>query len=124
MKDTKVCRVCGRRFGWRKKWSTCWEQVRYCSERCRKRGLKPQDGQLETELMALLGERGENKTMCPSELARHLTSDETTWRRLVEPIRMAACRLHHRGHLEILQGGQIVDPETAKGPIRLRRKRA
>ncbi len=32
---TKNCAVCGRRFCWRKKWSKVWDQVRYCSERCR-----------------------------------------------------------------------------------------
>ncbi|MFM8442925.1 MAG: DUF2256 domain-containing protein [Methylococcus sp.] len=32
----KVCAVCGRPFAWRKKWATVWEQVRYCSERCRR----------------------------------------------------------------------------------------
>lgn len=33
---TKVCTACGRPFSWRKKWARCWDQVRYCSERCRK----------------------------------------------------------------------------------------
>ncbi|MGC9387341.1 MAG: DUF2256 domain-containing protein [Hydrogenovibrio sp.] len=28
--------VCGRPFVWRKKWRKDWEQVRYCSERCRR----------------------------------------------------------------------------------------
>ncbi|MFM8952940.1 MAG: DUF2256 domain-containing protein [Planctomycetaceae bacterium] len=31
----KPCVVCGRPFAWRKKWERCWEQVRYCSDRCR-----------------------------------------------------------------------------------------
>lgn len=124
MNDTKLCRVCGRRFGWRKKWSVSWEQVRYCSDGCRKRGLKPQDERLENELLAMLGERGAGKTLCPSELARRLEADESTWRALMEPIRMAARRLHHRGQLEIIQGGRLVDPDTARGAIRLRRTRA
>jgi hypothetical protein len=124
MNDTKVCRVCGRRFGWRKKWAATWEQVRYCSEGCRKRGLKPLDQRLETELLALLGERGDHKTICPSQLARRLEPDEAAWRALMEPIRMAARRLHHRGRLEIVQGGRLVDPDSARGPLRLRRKRA
>jgi hypothetical protein len=34
---TKVCLVCGRPFQWRKKWKDVWEEVRYCSERCRRR---------------------------------------------------------------------------------------
>ena len=33
---TKVCPVCGRPFSWRKKWEKSWEEVRYCSERCRR----------------------------------------------------------------------------------------
>jgi len=33
---TKICAVCGRPFAWRKKWRDCWEEVRYCSERCRR----------------------------------------------------------------------------------------
>jgi hypothetical protein len=123
MNDTKVCLVCGRRFGWRRKWSGSWDQVSYCSNGCRKRGLKPRDELLETELLALLRERGDNETICPSELAHRLDSEETAWRRLMEPIRMAARRLHQRGQLEIIQGGRLVDPDSAKGPIRLRRKR-
>jgi len=36
-RPTKVCPVCGRPFQWRKKWKDVWEEVRYCSERCRRR---------------------------------------------------------------------------------------
>ncbi|MGP7732832.1 DUF2256 domain-containing protein [Oceanimonas smirnovii] len=32
----KTCLVCGRPFSWRKKWARDWEQVKYCSERCRR----------------------------------------------------------------------------------------
>ncbi|MFY7849725.1 MAG: DUF2256 domain-containing protein [Bacteroidia bacterium] len=31
----KICSVCGRPFAWRKKWARDWEQVKYCSDRCR-----------------------------------------------------------------------------------------
>lgn len=31
----KTCPVCGRAFVWRKKWEKVWEEVVYCSERCR-----------------------------------------------------------------------------------------
>jgi hypothetical protein len=37
---TKTCPVCGKPFAWRKKWAKVWEQVRYCSERCRRSGVK------------------------------------------------------------------------------------
>jgi hypothetical protein len=33
---TKVCASCGRPFAWRKAWARVWEEVRYCSNRCRR----------------------------------------------------------------------------------------
>ena len=33
---TKICKVCGKPFTWRKKWEKVWEDVLYCSERCRR----------------------------------------------------------------------------------------
>ncbi|MCG9886769.1 MAG: DUF2256 domain-containing protein [Cyanobacteria bacterium] len=36
---SKVCPVCDRPFVWRKKWADCWEEVKYCSDRCRRRRL-------------------------------------------------------------------------------------
>lgn len=36
-RPTKVCPVCGRPFQWRRKWREVWDEVRYCSERCRRR---------------------------------------------------------------------------------------
>ncbi|MFM7042894.1 MAG: DUF2256 domain-containing protein [Planctomycetaceae bacterium] len=32
---TKPCVACGRPFAWRRKWAACWDQVRFCSDRCR-----------------------------------------------------------------------------------------
>ena len=32
----KTCAVCERPFRWRRKYAGCWEEVRYCSERCRR----------------------------------------------------------------------------------------
>ncbi|BAY87214.1 hypothetical protein NIES267_67330 [Calothrix parasitica NIES-267] len=34
---SKMCPVCQRPFTWRKKWADCWDDVKYCSERCRRR---------------------------------------------------------------------------------------
>jgi len=34
----KICAACGLPFSWRKKWERDWEQVKYCSDRCRKQG--------------------------------------------------------------------------------------
>ncbi len=32
---TKVCAACGRPFAGRKRWARDWDEVRYCSDRCR-----------------------------------------------------------------------------------------
>lgn len=32
----KPCAVCGRPFTWRRKWAKVWDEVRYCSDRCRR----------------------------------------------------------------------------------------
>jgi len=42
-RPTKICPVCGRPFQWRKKWRDVWQEVRYCSERCR-RDARRHDG--------------------------------------------------------------------------------
>jgi hypothetical protein len=38
---TKLCVACQRPFAWRKKWERDWENVRYCSDRCRAQGAGP-----------------------------------------------------------------------------------
>ncbi|MFY8036953.1 MAG: DUF2256 domain-containing protein [Cyclobacteriaceae bacterium] len=37
---TKTCVVCGRPFTWRKKWEKVWEEVKYCSDKCRRNKSK------------------------------------------------------------------------------------
>ena len=32
---SKLCTVCAKPFAWRKKWAKVWDEVKYCSERCR-----------------------------------------------------------------------------------------
>ena len=36
----KLCVVCGLPFSWRRKWARDWEQVKYCSDRCRQSGSR------------------------------------------------------------------------------------
>jgi len=118
--------VCGRRIQWRARWARDWDQVRSCSDGCRRRGLRPEDGRLETALLDLLASRARTATVCPSEAARAVAgpgAEEAAWRDLTEPARMAARRLVARGEVEITQGGRVVDPSTARGPVRVRRAR-
>jgi hypothetical protein len=49
-----------------------------------------------------------------------VTSADDAWRVLMEPARMAARRLAAAGRVEITQRGRVVDPSTARGPIRVR----
>ncbi|WP_345330453.1 DUF2256 domain-containing protein [Mucilaginibacter defluvii] len=32
----KLCVTCKRPFTWRKKWAAVWDDVKYCSEKCRR----------------------------------------------------------------------------------------
>ncbi len=42
---TKICATCGRPFTWRKKWEKVWDEVRFCSDRCRRaKGGGPHGG--------------------------------------------------------------------------------
>lgn len=38
---SKPCAVCGRPMSWRRAWAKNWEQVRYCSEACRRKAKAP-----------------------------------------------------------------------------------
>nr|WP_241659873.1 DUF2256 domain-containing protein [Gemmobacter aquaticus] len=31
-----MCATCKRPFSWRRKWAAVWDEVRYCSDRCRR----------------------------------------------------------------------------------------
>lgn len=128
----KVCGSCGRRIEWRAKWASDWDAVRWCSDSCRARGVRPVDRALEESIRSLLAARAADATICPSEAARAVAgadaptdtpADDDVWRELMEPARRAARRLVATGEIEITQGGQVVDPSTARGPIRIRRAR-
>lgn len=36
----KICIVCKKPFSWRKKWEKNWDEVKYCSDRCRSQRQK------------------------------------------------------------------------------------
>ncbi|WP_160131021.1 DUF2256 domain-containing protein [Kordia antarctica] len=40
---SKLCKVCQLPFNWRKKWERVWDEVQYCSERCRRNKNKKDD---------------------------------------------------------------------------------
>jgi hypothetical protein len=124
----KICKTCGRAFQWREKWAQDWDIVKHCSDICRNQKATASDHALETAILSLLAERGPTKTICPSEAAKLVAgsdrdkekSTRRDWEALMEPARAAARRLVAQGKLLITQHGEVVDPSTAKGPIRLR----
>lgn len=119
--ETKTCAACGRSISWRKKWEACWEEIRYCSAACRKQKPTSVDLDLESAILTLLDQRAKTATICPSEAARSVFGEDH-WRDQMERTRRAARRLVDQGQIDILQKGHVVDPSTAKGPIRLRRR--
>ncbi|MGB0713277.1 MAG: DUF2256 domain-containing protein [Gammaproteobacteria bacterium] len=42
-RPTRTCYTCGLPFQWRRKWAGVWEEVKYCSERCRRNRPRPRD---------------------------------------------------------------------------------
>jgi hypothetical protein len=135
----KVCASCGRAFAWRRAWARDWDQVRYCSDACRRRKVRPVDRALEVAILELLDARAVGATICPSEAARQVAASDPdggppsprssrapaagaeAWRELLEPARRAARRLVDSGEVELTQRGRVVDPSTFRGPVRIRR---
>lgn len=113
--ETKTCAICGRSIEYRKKWTAYWDEIKYCSEKCRRN----KNGEnFESQILELLKSRGSGKTICPSEV---LQGTEKTNKELMEKVRMSARLLVAKGEIVITQNGKVVDPSTAKGPIRLRK---
>lgn len=72
----------------------------------------------EAAILTLLDRRDPGTTICPSEAARALGGDDG-FREHMDEVRAAAASLRSRGMIEVTQRGRAVDPESARGPIRL-----
>jgi hypothetical protein len=77
--------------------------------------------QLAASIRDLLDARAASATICPSEAARAVGGEQ--WRDLMESARRAARGMVAAGEVEITQQGEVVDPSTARGPIRIRKAR-
>ena len=75
------------------------------------------DVTLETEILRLTAERGAQKSICPSEVARALAPE---WQALLSRVRQVAVRLAEAGRIDILRKGKPVTGEAVRGVIRLR----
>jgi hypothetical protein len=72
---------------------------------------------IEAEIVRLVTERGGEKSICPSEVARALDPE---WRSMMTAVRRAAMRLAAAGRIDILRKGKPVPLEDVRGVIRLR----
>ena len=80
-----------------------------------------EESEIETTMLSLVAQRGVDKTICPSEVARALGAPSPEdWRGLMGPVRRVAVRLAAEGMVAILRGGApIANPETMTGIYRL-----
>jgi hypothetical protein len=90
------------------------------------------DARICAEILHQVEQRGADKSICPSEVARALfgqtppIADGAAWQSLLGSVRRAAIALAREGRIDILRKGQPVGPLTElaalKGVIRLRRR--
>ena len=76
-----------------------------------------QEQRARASIRALLRRRGADKTICPSDVARILAGAQ--FRSRMQLVRSVSAALVEVGELEIRQKGKVVDPSSARGPIRL-----
>jgi hypothetical protein len=88
---------------------------------------------LQPHLERLLASREYPKTICPSEVARALSSADlqqagaATWRDTMPEIRRVVAEMRERGEVEVLQKGNVLEGdldeglERVVGPIRVRK---
>lgn len=80
----------------------------------------PSDATISDAILALATTRGGGKTICPSEVARHVAGpDDTAWRLLMPTIRRLAVHLARQGRIDIKKGGKVVNPENVAGIYRI-----
>lgn len=78
--------------------------------------------QIAAEILRLSSERGPEKSICPSEVARSLAKNtgSTEWQRLLPAVRSTAADLARTGRIDVLRKGRRVEPAELRGVIRLR----
>ena len=108
----KKCLACGRDFTWRKKWEKVWEDVKFCSERCRGEKPRPEPAALSKSLNAddidrIIRMAWEDRTPFIAILSQFgVTESETIkiMQRELKPARFSAWRkrVHENGNLKDL----------------------
>ncbi|SUE44320.1 DUF3253 domain-containing protein [Roseomonas gilardii] len=82
------------------------------------RAAPPGRERIAESIRRLATQRGAEKSICPSEVARELGGE--SWRGLMRPVRDTAMELARQGEIEVLRKGKPVEPGEVRGVIRLR----
>ncbi|MEM6884672.1 MAG: DUF2256 and DUF3253 domain-containing protein [Verrucomicrobiota bacterium] len=124
MKLSKPCLHCGLSFSWRKKWEDCWDEVKYCSERCRRASKARMAGQAEQAILDLLKQGNPGAPLNPDEAARQLEPDQSgrNWQHAVWEVMNAARRMALEDKIVITRKGKPIHPDEVRGVVRLRLK--
>jgi hypothetical protein len=81
---------------------------------------KPSEEVVAALVLELTAQRGEGKTICPSEVARALGGDHPDgWGPLMPAVRRSAVRLMKAGQVVIRRKGRPVDPDDFRGVYRI-----
>lgn len=81
----------------------------------------PDDADFEAVMLKLAAERGDGRSIGPTDVARALGGDHPDgWGPLMQPIRRVAVRLMKEGRIVITRKGRPVDPDDFRGIYRLR----
>ncbi len=78
---------------------------------------EPSDGEIRGEVLRQLLLLGSGSTICPTEVARALFSP---WREKMDRIKEVIAQMAIDNEVEVTQRGEVVDIETASGPMRIR----
>ena len=105
----KQCLVCRRDFTWRKKWEKVWDEVKFCSERCRgeKKIISPEPEKSldEEDIERIIRMAWEDRTPFDAILAQFGLDEAATiklMQRELKPARFSAWRkrVHENGNLK------------------------
>ena len=107
----KICVVCSRGFAWRKKWEKVWDEVKYCSKRCRGERnsitveTDPKQALSEEDLDRVIRRAWEDRTPFDAIRAQFGLKEAQTidlMRKSLRPNRFSAWRkrVHENGNLK------------------------
>jgi hypothetical protein len=82
---------------------------------------KPSPERIGSVMLDLAGERGADKTICPSEVARAISGPHPDgWGPLMPAVRRVAVALMKAGQVVVTRKGRPVDPDDFRGVYRIR----